>query len=1043
MPQALLAIFTQIASVIGGALNGALGTAISMMQAGTKAALQFHQEGISLARDLGMGLNQANAYTKVLTERTQVLAQKYGVASSAITAVQRNISETTGKQLILNDAQAEGFVQANKLVGQETTNKFMDTIMNGMGGQVSAVQGAISKAYATASKQGLNAQKFSKKIAENLSMANRLNFRNGVDGITRMAAMAEKFGLSMKSVETAAGQFMELDSAIEHSAHLQMLGGSIGASFGNPLQNAYESMYDPEAFAKRMEDAMKGMATFDTKKGYATMSAMNQEILRNYAKEMGLNAEEVVANAKKMAEVRYKEKEFGGSKLNGLGLSEEQKNFLINNGQVKNGQLYYTDSHGKEHNVSSGDVDSNLINEMMQFSNMSDSDILKDQASHLKSIDETITGNASSVVASFAKGLELDKNAQNIIQNIDKVGTNLQGVAENLGKGANEVLSKILDWINKNGPFLKSIADGIRGVSKFLADNWGKLLIAIAGWKMLIKPALGANLGGNTTVGGKLASKALGGIWKGLKAGAKGFWSPTRDMYKYGYTDARIGGSGKIMSAIKAPFKGFQYLTKAQKLTSIGGAALGVGISAAQGIMAQSAYRDQLDAINRGEWDRSRYKTKEEAMAGAQTERNESVGGAVGSGVGTVIGTILGGPVGAMIGGAIGKFAGEYIGKNWTKITDWFSKGWNKVVNYFTSINWGKVGETLISTFLPPVGAIIQVVKHWDEISTWFSEKWDGAMSQLSVLWQDIKNGWSTYIEQPFKEYVLQPIKDVVKWTDENILQPVKSFFAKVKEGWDKLMGGIQKFLDDPWGSIKQGAKNTYEDAKGWVKEKWNAAKGWAEGLFSEKHASGGIVGGNSYSGDRILTGLNSGEMVLNKDQQAQLFSFINNASSILTKIGSSNGVSYYTASSSKMSNVSSNVTDNTINSILSTIFNSNSNIVSTALNTNNNIKTIPFGENSFKRIPKSTDSTNGFNGVNEIKMNDFNISLNGTIKLDGGNSLKNIDINKLLEDSTFISALKENIRESINREIHNGRIMIDASYMRGLPSPSTTWGKI
>ena len=178
---------------------------------------------------------------------------------------------------------------------------FADLILlDGGKGQVSAVQGAISKAYATAAKQGLNAQKFSKKVAENLSMANRLNFRNGIDGITRMAEMAEKFGLSMKSVETAAGQFMEFDSAIEHSAHLQMLGGSIGAAFGNPLENMYESMYGPETFAKRMEDAMKGMATFDAKKGYATISPMNQEILRNYAKEMGLNAEEVVANAKKM-----------------------------------------------------------------------------------------------------------------------------------------------------------------------------------------------------------------------------------------------------------------------------------------------------------------------------------------------------------------------------------------------------------------------------------------------------------------------------------------------------------------------------------------------------------------------------------------------------------------------------------------------------------------------------------------------------------------------------------------------------------------------
>ena len=297
-------IFTQLLSLGGGLANGILGMFTSIMSSGFQAATKFHQEGIALGRDLGLGLNQANAYTKILTERTQELAAKYGVTSDAIKEVQRGISDATGKQLLLNDAQAESFVQANKLVGSQTTNKFIDTIMNTLGGQVGTVQGAISKAYATAAKQGLNAQKFSKTVADNLSMANRLNFRNGIDGITRMAAMAEKFGLNMKSVETAAGQFMELDSAIEHSAHLQMLGGSIGASFGNPLTNAYEAQYDPEAFAKRMEDAIKGMAKFDKSKGYATIDPMSQEILRNYAKEMGLNAEEVIGNAKKQAEVR-------------------------------------------------------------------------------------------------------------------------------------------------------------------------------------------------------------------------------------------------------------------------------------------------------------------------------------------------------------------------------------------------------------------------------------------------------------------------------------------------------------------------------------------------------------------------------------------------------------------------------------------------------------------------------------------------------------------------------------------------------------------
>lgn len=44
----------------------------------------------------------------------------------------------------------------------------------------------------------------------------------------------------------------------------------------------------------------------------------------------------------------------------------------------------------------------------------------------------------------------------------------------------------------------------------------------------------------------------------------------------------------------------------------------------------------------------------------------------------------------------------------------------------------------------------------------------------------------------------------------------------------------------------------------------------------AEAHAQGGLVGGSSYSGDNVLTRLNSGEMVLNKHQQQNLFNAIN-----------------------------------------------------------------------------------------------------------------------------------------------------------------------
>lgn len=43
-----------------------------------------------------------------------------------------------------------------------------------------------------------------------------------------------------------------------------------------------------------------------------------------------------------------------------------------------------------------------------------------------------------------------------------------------------------------------------------------------------------------------------------------------------------------------------------------------------------------------------------------------------------------------------------------------------------------------------------------------------------------------------------------------------------------------------------------------------------------QRFANGGIVGGNSFTGDRVVANVNSGEMILNKSQQANLFKLAN-----------------------------------------------------------------------------------------------------------------------------------------------------------------------
>ena len=49
------------------------------------------------------------------------------------------------------------------------------------------------------------------------------------------------------------------------------------------------------------------------------------------------------------------------------------------------------------------------------------------------------------------------------------------------------------------------------------------------------------------------------------------------------------------------------------------------------------------------------------------------------------------------------------------------------------------------------------------------------------------------------------------------------------------------------------------------------------------KFETGGIVGGNSYSGDNILARVNSSEMILNKGQQANLFNMISAGATLVS----------------------------------------------------------------------------------------------------------------------------------------------------------------
>ena len=732
MNPVVAALLTQLGSLISGGIGGAIGGISTLIKGAANELMAFHKEGIAFARDMGMSLNQAQAYTTALTKDTAKLAQQYGITKETIIGIQRGLSEATSRQLMLNTSQREGFVQLNKLAGDASVNKFAEEMMNGMGAQIDTVQGAVAKAYATASKSGLNAKKVTADIANNLKMANSLSFRNGVDGLTKMAMQAQKVGMSLQSVEAVAKTFMDFEGAIEHSAQLQMLGGAAGAFGGNPLDMMYEANYDPEALQDRMTKMLGGYATFDAKTGMSNVSGMNMDYIRNIAKALGMDEGEAVKVAKKNAELAYKQQQFGGTFKN---YSQEDQDFIMNKSYVKDGKLMINDASGKEHDISNGSIPPEVLEELKQFEGMSDRDIMEKQAKELTTINEQIAGFWESAKALFAEEFgEFIPKIQNLI---GEYGPKLVNEVPAMAKAAKEIVYDVRDIFNELKPYLGWVKDGLSVMFDFIRGHWKETLTLLLGIKTAKTVSKVINFG----------KKALG------------------------------GGRGAAFA------KG------ASKLAKVGGAAIGVGIGAYN---AYDAYQ-KGDNKGVGAGIGTAYGSVLGTMIAGPI--GAAIGGFLGDYLGGLIGENWdSSPILRAIVQFFMPWI--YVIRHWDDITKWFSDAWNSIVKLWNSTGeWlGRAWDTVVNAYNSTVdwfkGAWGTVMDYYNGVVDWFK----GAWGKVTSVWDSVANfvkgvfdGFVSIIDW-IKEKVGAAI-DIVETPVKAVKKVVEDPVGAAKGAWDTVKG--------------------------------------------------------------------------------------------------------------------------------------------------------------------------------------------------------------------------------------------------------------
>ena len=456
-----------ITNVVSGGIElitGAASAAITAFQNVAEKMSELQEASYGTMRSVGGNLQEAIAYTRVLTQETARLAMAYGVGLKEIAEVQQTIFANTGRAIIASQTVRESLVAAHKVIGRETVGAFQQQF-DAIGGSVQSATEAAIDAYVRASKAGFVAADFAQKVAENIKLANSYSFKDGVAGITRMTAMSEKLSVNLANLLKSAEKYEDIASSIESAAQLQMLGGQAGMLSVNPLEMMYESIYDPEAFAARMEEMFKGSATFDYATGEARVNGGERLMMKARADALGMSLDDAMRIAKNSAKIEAINASIGGTGL--AGLTEEQQTYIANKAQYNQAtrQFEITGADGITRNLSQ--MTPQQIAAMQSVEGMANRQEFMGNAAEMVTINERIAGFTNSIGAAFKDVLIP------FLQPMDEVVRSLPTVIGAIG----EEVGEIADILQNGGIWeagKKLISDGWNGVTSVVTGTIDK-----------------------------------------------------------------------------------------------------------------------------------------------------------------------------------------------------------------------------------------------------------------------------------------------------------------------------------------------------------------------------------------------------------------------------------------------------------------------------------------------------------------------------------------------------------------------------------------
>jgi hypothetical protein len=289
-----------------------------------------------------------------------------------------------------SESDLENLIAAVKVFGEENVGNIIAGF-DKLGISMKSAAKATGKLYQEAGEYGINLKKYTENFTNNLEMAQRYNFRNGVNGLKEMARKATEIRQDMKQIASFADKVGSVTGAVETAANLQVLGGSF-AALSNPLAMLNESLTDMNGLQDRFNQMTQGAATYNSVTHQIEMDPVTRQLMRRAAESMGVDPNNFIDQAYAQARQTEIKRQID---VNGIGVDDKLKTLLSNVGEIdsETGVAGAT-IDGKFRSVAEIAGNPELQKQLIE-ENRSQSDDIKAIAKSVMTIEEKVSGYES------------------------------------------------------------------------------------------------------------------------------------------------------------------------------------------------------------------------------------------------------------------------------------------------------------------------------------------------------------------------------------------------------------------------------------------------------------------------------------------------------------------------------------------------------------------------------------------------------------------------------------------------------------------------